>query len=312
MAVSFFQKIKESLSKTRERLIQELDAAVPFGVEINEDALERVEEALFAADLGAAAADAVTDAIRDKTGALHRRETNVYEVMRGRLLEIFRWHNGGGGLRIGDARPYVILVIGVNGVGKTTTIGKLALRFRREGKRVLLAACDTFRAAAIEQLEVWAGRADAEFIRAALDADAASVAHDAVNRAMARGTDVVLVDTAGRLHTARNLMEELRKIRKVIEKAMPGAPHETLLVLDATTGQNALSQAEQFHRELAVTGIALTKLDGTAKGGIVVSIMDRLDIPVKLVGIGEGIDDLRDFDAEAYVAALLAHDERGA
>jgi fused signal recognition particle receptor len=312
MAVSFFQKIKESLSRTRERLIRELDAAVPLGVEIDEDALERVEEALFAADLGAAAADAVTNAIRDKIGVIHRRETTVFEVMRARLLDIFRGHAGDGGLRIGEARPYVILVIGVNGAGKTTTIGKLALRYRKENKRVLLAACDTFRAAAIEQLEVWAGRADAEFIRAALDSDAASVAHDAVNRAVARGTDVVLVDTAGRLHTSRNLMEELRKIRNVIEKALPGAPHEILLVLDATTGQNALSQAEQFHRELAVTGIALTKLDGTAKGGIVVSIVDRLNIPIKLIGIGEGIDDLRDFDAEAYVSALLGHDEQRA
>jgi fused signal recognition particle receptor len=197
-------------------------------------------------------------------------------------------------------------VIGVNGAGKTTTIGKLAMRFRAEGRSVLLAACDTFRAAAVEQLGIWAERAGAEFIKAHTGADAASVAYDAVMRAKARKTDVAIVDTAGRLHTSRNLMEELRKIHKVVERSMESAPHETLLVLDATTGQNALNQAEVFGGSIKVTGIVLAKLDGTAKGGIAVSVIDRLGIPVKLIGTGESIDDLRDFAPAEFAAALFS------
>ncbi|MHB0929690.1 MAG: signal recognition particle-docking protein FtsY, partial [Candidatus Nanopelagicales bacterium] len=198
------------------------------------------------------------------------------------------------------------MVIGVNGVGKTTTIGKLALRLKKEGCSVLLAACDTFRAAAVEQLAIWAERSGADFVKAHLGSDAASVAYDAVTRAKARSADVVIVDTAGRLHTSKNLMEELKKIHKVLGKSMDGAPHETLLVLDATNGQNALSQAEIFNRDLNVTGIALTKLDGTAKGGIAVSIIDRLGLPLKLIGAGEGIDDLRDFNPVDFAEALFA------
>jgi fused signal recognition particle receptor len=305
MVSSVFQKIKQSLTKSRDRLMGSLEAVLPFGTDITEDVLEEVEEVLFEADLGVHAADTLVDALREKAGAVKRGETDPYAVMRGTMLEIFSRHDSMKGLAVGESRPHVIMVVGVNGVGKTTTIGKLALRYRSQGLSVLLAACDTFRAAAIEQLEVWAGRADTEFIRSAIDADAAALAYDAITRAKARGTDVVLVDTAGRLHTAQNLMQELKKIRMVVEKALPGAPHETLLVLDATNGQNALTQAEAFNRDLGVSGIALTKLDGTAKGGIVVSVVDRLDIPVRLIGIGEGIDDLRDFDPEDYVAALL-------
>jgi len=286
-----------------------LEALLPFGADITEDVLEEVEEVLFEADLGVHVADTLVEALRENAGAVKRGEADPYAVMRGTMLDIFRRHCHAVGLAVGETRPHVIIVVGVNGVGKTTTIGKLALRFRSQGLSVLLAACDTFRAAASEQLEVWAGRADTKFIRSEIGADAAALAFDAVNRAKARGTDVVLVDTAGRLHTAQNLMQELKKIRTVIEKAMPGAPHETLLVLDATNGQNALTQAETFHRDLGVSGIALTKLDGTAKGGIVVSVVDRLDIPVRLIGIGEGIGDLRDFDPEDYVAALLSRED---
>ena len=210
----------------------------------------------------------------------------------------------------GNDTPFVILVIGVNGVGKTTTIGKLAMRFRGEEKKVLLAACDTFRAAAIDQLEIWAERSGSEFIKAHSGADAAAVAYDAIMRAKARSTDVVLIDTAGRLHTSYNLIRELKKIRRVLTKADSATPQETLLVLDATNGQNALSQAKTFNHELDVTGIALTKLDGTAKGGIVVSIIDKLGIPIKLIGIGEDIEDLRDFDPHVFAEALFTRDNK--
>jgi fused signal recognition particle receptor len=202
-------------------------------------------------------------------------------------------------------RPHVVLAVGVNGAGKTTTVGKLAVRYRDQGKRVLLAACDTFRAAAIDQLQVWADRAGAEMVRHQPGADAASVAFDAVAAATARDVDVVLIDTAGRLHTKVNLMEELKKIRRVLGGCLDGAPHETLLVLDATTGQNALAQARQFEADLGLSGLVLAKLDGTAKGGVVVAVADELGVPVRLVGLGEGPDDLIDFDPEAYVSALL-------
>ncbi len=268
--------------------------------------LDEVEEVLYEADLGVHAAEAVVERLRERAGEIGRREIDPYGVMKETILEIIGREDAAARLEIGAARPHVMLVVGVNGAGKTTTIGKLAMRFSLDGRSVLLAACDTFRAAAIEQLGVWADRSGADFVKSTIGADAAAVAYDAMMRARARSNDVVIVDTAGRLHTSKNLMAELAKIRNVIARTDPSAPHETLLVLDATTGQNALAQAEIFKRELNVTGIALTKLDGTAKGGIVVSIVDRLGIPVKLVGVGEGIDDLRDFEPEAYAEALLA------
>jgi fused signal recognition particle receptor len=205
-----------------------------------------------------------------------------------------------------ETRPYVILAVGVNGVGKTTTIGKLASRFRSQELSVLLAAGDTFRAAAIEQLEIWSRRADTQIVKHQMGSDPAAVAFDAVAAALSRKTDVVIIDTAGRLHTKSNLMEELKKVRRSVDKALPGAPHETLLVVDATTGQNALRQAELFHEAVGITGIALTKLDGTAKGGIVFAIKKDLGIPVRLIGIGEGIDDLRDFEPKEFVEALFS------
>ncbi len=203
------------------------------------------------------------------------------------------------------AEPWVIMVVGVNGSGKTTTAGKLAHRFRKEGKRVLMAAADTFRAAASEQLEVWAERTGSELVRHADGADPSAVVYDAVQAARARGCQVVIADTAGRLHTKRNLMEELKKVKRVMGKVMPGAPHEVLLVLDATTGQNALAQARLFGQEVGVTGIALTKLDGTAKGGIVIGVAGETRIPIKFVGVGEGVEDLRDFEPESFVRALF-------
>jgi len=304
--MNFFQKIKESLSDTRKGIVDTLSGILPFGADINEDVLDTVEEVLYEADLGVHATELVVEELRANAAAIRRRETDPFAVISKTIRDVLTMPGKSGKLTVGPERPYVIMVLGVNGTGKTTTIGKLATKFRKEGYSVLLAACDTFRAAAVDQLGIWAERSATEFIRAPLNADAASVAYDAMMRAKARNTDIVIIDTAGRLHTSRNLMEELKKIRKVIGKASETAPHETLLVLDATTGQNALIQAETFNREIGVTGIALTKLDGTAKGGIVVSIVDKLGIPVKLIGIGEGIDDLREFDPALYSEALLA------
>jgi fused signal recognition particle receptor len=209
-------------------------------------------------------------------------------------------------LSLSGEKPYVILTIGVNGVGKTTTIGKLAGRFASEGRSVLVGAADTFRAAAIEQLEIWSKRTGAQLVKHESGSDPAAVAFDAVEAAKARKIDVVIIDTAGRLHTKSPLMDELKKVRRVIDKAFPGAPHETLLVVDATTGQNALKQAEMFHHAVGVTGIALTKLDGTAKGGIVFAIHRELGIPIRLIGVGEGVEDLRDFDSKEFVEALFS------
>lgn len=310
MVQKFFKKIRDSLTKTRDELLGALNNILPFGIEINDEVLERVEEVLYEADLGIHAAERIVSVLRDRAGEINRNELDPFAVMKETIVGIFREAGESERISFGGDSPYVLLIIGVNGVGKTTTIGKLAHRFKNEGHSVLLAACDTFRTAAVEQLEIWANRAGAEIIKAPDGADAASVAYDALMRAKARSNDVVIIDTAGRLHTSRNLMEELKKIRKVISNAVENAPHETLLVLDASTGQNALVQAETFNRELSVTGIVLTKLDGTAKGGIVVSIIDRLGIPVKLIGTGEGIEDLRDFDTTVYTDALLAVNEQ--
>lgn len=306
MVLSFINKIKDSLSKTRVDLFGSLSNILPVGANITDDVLEKVEEVLYEADLGVHAAEMLVEELRGKASEINRKKIDPFTVMKSAVLEIIGRFDNTNMISIGDKRPFVILVIGVNGVGKTTTIGKLAMRFRDEGKTVLLAACDTFRAAAIEQLEIWMERSGSEFIKAHSGADAASVAFDAIMRAKTRSTDVVIIDTAGRLHTSYNLMEELKKIRRVLAKADNTSPQETLLVLDATTGQNSLNQAETFNRELNVTGIVLTKLDGTAKGGIVVSIIDKLGIPIKLIGIGEDIEDLRDFDPQVYCEALFS------
>jgi fused signal recognition particle receptor len=306
MAFGFLNKIKESLSKTRTNLMNSLGNILPFGAKITEEVLGEVEEVLYEADLGVYAAEKLVQELRSNAGEINNGKTDPYTVMKNSVLGIINRFDGGTVINPSGKKPFVIIVVGVNGVGKTTTIGKLAMRYRSEGKSVLLAACDTFRAAAIDQLEVWAERSGSEIIKAHLGADAAAVAFDAVERAKNRATDVVIIDTAGRLHTSSNLINELKKIRRVINKADESFPHETILVLDATNGQNALIQAETFHREIEVTGIALTKLDGTAKGGIAVSIIDKLGIPIKLIGIGEKIEDLRDFDPEAYAEGLFS------
>jgi fused signal recognition particle receptor len=290
-----FSRLRDSLSKSRRALAQQL--AVAAFDPADDEAWERLEEALIAADLGVPATAEIVRRLEARGGLTSLEEPLVEELAA--LL-------GEPGMLDVAARPSVVLVVGVNGTGKTTTIGKLAAKLAEHGRSVLLAAADTFRAAAEEQLEIWAQRAGADFVGSARGGDPAAVAYDAIEAATARGRDVVIVDTAGRLHTQTNLMDELAKVRRVIAGKLEGAPHETLLVVDATTGQNGLQQARLFGQAVDVTGVALTKLDGSAKGGIGVAIAYELGLPVKLVGIGEGLDDLRPFDPEDFARALVA------
>ncbi|ROR34239.1 signal recognition particle-docking protein FtsY [Inmirania thermothiophila] len=293
-------RLRERLARTRGGLGGGL-AALLRGRGVDEEVLEEIEARLLLADVGVTATTELVDALRRSRP---RSGDEVVAVLRERMLEILA--PCARPLEIPDeAHPFTILTVGVNGVGKTTTIGKLARRLRDEGLGVLLAAGDTFRAAAVEQLQAWGERNGVPVVAQGTGADAASVIHDAMTAAKARGIDVVVADTAGRLHTKHNLMEELRKIRRVMARLDPGAPHEVLLVLDATTGQNALAQARRFHDAVGVTGIALTKLDGTARGGIVLAIARELALPIRFIGIGEGAEDLRPFDAEAFVDAIL-------
>jgi fused signal recognition particle receptor len=289
-----FGRLRESLGKSRRALTEQL-AAAAFDPG-DEEAWERLEEALIAADVGVRA-----------TAELVRRleaRPEISDLNEALAEEIAALLGEPGRLDVA-ARPAVLLVVGVNGTGKTTTIGKLAARLDEHGRSVLVAAADTFRAAAEEQLEIWARRANADFVGSERGGDPAAVAYDAVEAAQARGRDVVIVDTAGRLHTQTNLMEELAKVRRVIEGKLAGAPHETLLVIDATTGQNGLQQARLFGEAAGVTGVALTKLDGSAKGGVAVAIAYELGLPVKLIGVGERLDDLRPFDASDFAQALV-------
>jgi fused signal recognition particle receptor len=290
----FFTRLRDSLGKTRRAMTEQL-AAAAFDP-ADDEAWERLEEALIAADVGV-----------PTTAELVRRlevRSEVEELGEALAAEAAELLGEPGRLDLGE-RPTVILVVGVNGTGKTTTIGKLASRLSEHGHSVILAAADTFRAAAEEQLEIWAKRAQADFVGSERGGDPAAVAYDAIEAATARGRDVVIVDTAGRLHTQTNLMEELAKVRRVIERRLDGAPHETLLVIDATTGQNGLQQARLFGEAVDVSGVALTKLDGSAKGGVALAIAHELGLPVKLVGVGEGIDDLRPFDPYDFARALL-------
>jgi fused signal recognition particle receptor len=291
----FFSRLRESLSKSRRALAGQL-AAAAFDP-ADDEAWERLEEALIAADVGVPA-----------TAELVRRlETRgvVDDLTEPLVQEIAALLGDASPLAL-PARPSVVLVVGVNGTGKTTTIGKLAYRLREHERSVIVAAADTFRAAAEEQLEIWARRASADFVGSERGGDPAAVAYDAIEAAQARGRDVVIVDTAGRLHTQANLMEELAKIRRVIERRLEGAPHETLLVIDATTGQNGVQQARLFRDAVGVTGVALTKLDGSAKGGVALAVAHELGLPVQLIGVGERLDDLRPFDAQDFARALVS------
>jgi fused signal recognition particle receptor len=301
--MGFFNKLKEGLTKTRKTLVEKVETILA-GRKIDQKTLEELEEALIAADVGTKATAEIISAIRDKSKKGEANDAySVRELLKQEMIAILDHPQP---LTISGSKPFVILAIGVNGVGKTTTIGKLASRFRGQGLSVLLAAGDTFRAAGIEQLEIWAKRAETQFVKHQKSSDPAAVAFDAIAAAKSRDIDVVIIDTAGRLHTKINLMEELKKMKRTIEKSMHDAPQEILLVVDATTGQNALQQAKLFHEAIGITGIALTKLDGTAKGGIIFAIKRELGIPVKLIGVGEGIDDLRDFEPREFVDALFS------
>ncbi len=300
--MGFFDKIKEGLSRTKQNMTNKLNSAIASFTGENEEFFEELEELLIMSDVGAEVSMQAVEELRQEVS---RRGLRGGDEVRGALKEILAGKlQGGGRLRL-ETVPSVILVVGVNGVGKTTTIGKLALELKNQGKKVLLAAGDTFRAAAAEQLGIWAQRSGADFVRHEEGSDPAAVVFDAISAAKARGTDVIIVDTAGRLHNKSNLMNELNKISRVIDRELPDADRETLLVLDATTGQNGLAQAEEFRKSAGLTGIVLTKLDGTAKGGIVFAIAQRLGVPVRYVGVGEQADDLIPFDPEEFAQALL-------
>jgi len=300
--VGFFDKLKQGLAKTRKTLIENTEALFR-GRTVDEGLLEELEEVLIMSDVGPQAASAITGSLREKVR--QGKASNTRDLKNALKEEIRRMLKEGTGIMCAGEKPYVVLTVGVNGVGKTTTIGKLARRFTDQGFSVTLAAADTFRAAAIEQLEIWAQRAGAQIVKHRSGADPAAVAFDAVASAKAKNVDVVIIDTAGRLHTKTNLMEELKKIKRVVSKEAPSAPHEILLVVDATSGQNAINQAKIFNDAVGVTGIALTKLDGTAKGGIIIAINKELNIPVKLIGVGEAVEDLQDFNPAEFVDALF-------
>lgn len=300
----FFDRLKQGLSKTHDQFVGRVDRLLLGKKEIDADTLEELEEILITADLGVTT---TVDLVKTLEQRLRRNELKDGEALRKALKEeiLDRLEIKEQPLDLSSHTPFVIMVIGVNGVGKTTTIGKIACRFALEGKKVLLAAGDTFRAAAAEQLEIWGERAGADVVRHKEGADPSAVVFDACKAAVARNADVLIIDTAGRLHTKVNLMEELKKVRRIIGRELPGAPHETLLVLDAATGQNAISQARIFKEAADVTGIVLTKLDGSAKGGIVVGITREFGIPIRFIGIGEGVEDLREFDPAQFVEALF-------
>ena len=301
--MGLFEKLKNGLAKTRKGFAEKVESIFTRG-KIDEATIEELEEILIASDVGIHATQKIVSFLREKIrDGKTENSVSLKESLKKEMVSIL---GSSSPVVLFGEKPFVILTVGVNGVGKTTTIGKLASRFTSEGHSVLLAAADTFRAAAIEQLEIWAKRAGASIVKHQSGSDPAAVAFDAIESARHKKTDIVIIDTAGRLHTKSPLMEELKKVRRVVEKAMPHAPQEVLLVLDATTGQNALRQAQMFNETIGITGIALTKLDGTAKGGIVFAIKKELGIPVRLIGVGEGVDDLRDFDPKEFVEALFS------
>jgi fused signal recognition particle receptor len=303
---SFFERMKEAVSRTRDNLAERIEEVVSIGKEIDRSTLDDLEATLIGADLGTTTTQEVLAKLREKADRKQIKDVDeLKRLLREELLAILNSANLRPVEKVG-AGPEVILVVGVNGTGKTTTIGKLAQVFRSQGKTVLMAAADTFRAAAIEQLEVWGQRTGTEVIRTKAGGDPAAVLFDALQAAQARHTDYVIVDTAGRLHTKSNLMAELEKMRRTAQRIVVGAPHETLLVMDATTGQNGLQQARQFTESAGVTGIVLTKLDGTAKGGVVVAICRELGLPVRYVGVGEKAGDLLPFDPKEFVDSLFA------
>ena len=300
--MSFFSKIAQGLKKTKNSLSSALDGMLSVFTKIDDELFEELEEILIMSDISVNTSEKICDELRKKVKAARTENPeDIKEMLREIITEMLA---DGQPVKI-DTKPSVIVMIGVNGAGKTTTIGKMALRYKNEGKMVILGAADTFRAAAIEQLEVWANRADVPMIKQKEGSDPAAVVFDTISAAKARDCDLIICDTAGRLHNKKGLMDELNKISRIIDRELPDADRETLLVIDATTGQNAMNQAKEFAAAAGITGIVLTKLDGTAKGGMVLSIKEELGIPVKLVGVGEGIDDLIPFSAEEFAKGII-------
>jgi fused signal recognition particle receptor len=312
--MGFFDKfklsrLKEGLSRTRENLVHKVQKLLVGKSKIDDEVLDNLEEILLSGDVGVTTTTMIIDRIRTRVKRDHYENAGQLDaLLRDEIKRLFSngtAEEGDPFMLPPDRKPQVIMIVGVNGVGKTTTIGKLAYNYKSSGKNVVIAAADTFRAAANEQLEIWAKRAGVEIIQQRRGADPAAVAYDALGAAIARNADVMIIDTAGRLHTKVNLMEELKKIKRVLQKLLTDAPHEVLLVLDASTGQNAIQQAKQFTAAVGVTGIVLTKLDGTAKGGVVLAISNELNVPVRYIGVGEKIDDLQPFSKKAFVDALF-------
>ncbi|OGC78265.1 MAG: signal recognition particle-docking protein FtsY [candidate division Zixibacteria bacterium RBG_16_40_9] len=304
--MALFSKLKSGLAKTKANFVDKIASAVGIYKRIDADLLSSLEKTLLEADVGVTATEKILNGLKEKVKQ-EKIETSdkVLDLLKGEISHLLD-SSGLSPVTVSNSKPWVIMIVGVNGNGKTTSIGKLAHFYQEQGKKVLVAACDTFRAAAIEQLEIWAKRAQAEIVKTQPNADPAAVAFDAIKSAVSQNLDVVIADTAGRLQTKVNLMEELKKIKKVMGKALPQAPHEILLVIDSTTGQNAISQVKLFSQAVDITGIILTKLDGTAKGGIIIPIVSELKIPIKYVGVGEKIDDLELFEPQEFVEALFS------
>ena len=304
---SWFSRLKEGLAKTRNNIVEQLSGLLHVGRTIDEELMEEIEEILIQADVGVNTTLELMDNVREVVRAKGLKDASeLAEILKGEMLNAL---GEDAHINVDGGQPHTILVLGINGAGKTTTIGKLAHRFRSEGKRVLVAAGDTFRAAAADQLAIWCDRAGVELIQGGEGADPASVVFDAIEAAKSRQADLLIVDTAGRLHTKKPLMDELSKIGRVMGRAIPEAPHEVLLVLDGTAGQNAIMQAKVFNEAVPITGVAVTKLDGTAKGGIVIAVKQEIGAPVRLIGIGEKLDDLRDFVGRDFVEALFEREE---
>jgi fused signal recognition particle receptor len=304
---AFFSKIRRGISKTRDQVFNRISLAISLKSKIDEELLEEIEEILISGDVGVETTMEIMDRIKSSVKKeKYENAQDLFQLLKDEIIRIFPANSDPNeAVQVRQVVPYVILVVGVNGTGKTTFIAKLARKYQADGKAVLLVAGDTFRAAAIEQLQEWADRINVEVIKHQMGADPGAVVFDALNAAKARKKDIIIVDTAGRLHTKVNLMEELKKIKRVMQRAIPDAPHEAILVLDATTGQNSISQAKQFIESVGISGIALTKLDGTAKGGATIGIAHQLGLPVQYIGVGESIDDLEIFDPKLFVDGLF-------
>jgi len=299
-------KLKSGLAKTREKLVNSITETVTGKAVIDEISIDKIEEILLSSDIGFDTTEKVIESVKRNLKAEKDRSSEmIIEIVKKELANVLSISNPNNDFTF-STKPYIILVVGVNGVGKTTTIGKLANNYRNIGKKVIVGAADTFRAAANEQLEIWAKRADVDIIQGSKGSDPSSVVFDTVKKSIDNNYDIVLIDTAGRLHNKTNLMSELDKIRRVIKKLLPDAPHETLLIIDGNTGQNAIMQANEFSKVTNLTGLVLTKLDGTAKGGVVFQIVTKQNVPIKFLGVGEGIDDLQEFDSTSFIQAIFS------